>query len=193
MTVGNPEPTPETLVKSLLDVTVESWRFVRLFNRLLTKLDAGEQGRYRSHFRWFERKLEKSLLDAGMRIENVEGHQFDPGMAATPLESEEDAFALEIKSPGSARSSLRRWRPRLSLGRARSPTKLILASCSKTSFVFHRRAYSGKERKSLVFSSVCRAGHCGGWLVLERNSAFKGKRSGCSMISCDRSTSRSGQ
>ena len=79
----------EDLTKSLLDVAVESWRFGRLFDRLLTKLDAGEQGRYRGQLRWFQRKLEESLTDAGMRIVNVEGHPFDPGMAATPLNIEE--------------------------------------------------------------------------------------------------------
>ena len=79
----------ERLTKSLLDVATESWRFGRLFDRLLTKLDAGEQGRYQSQFRWFQRKLEESLTDSGMRIVNLEGHSFDPGMAATPLNIEE--------------------------------------------------------------------------------------------------------
>ena len=79
----------EGLTKSLLDVVVESWRFSRLFDRLLTKLDAGEQGKYRGQFRWFQRKLEESLTDAKMRIVNVEGQPFDPGVAATPLNIEE--------------------------------------------------------------------------------------------------------
>ena len=83
------EPSSEILTNSLLDVTVESWRFVRLFDRLLAKLDAGEQGRYRGQLRWFQRKLEDSLTDAGMRIVNIEGHPFDLGMAATPLNIEE--------------------------------------------------------------------------------------------------------
>ena len=83
------EPCPRNLTKSLLDIAVESWRFGRLFDRLLTKLDAGEQGRYRGQLRWFERKLEESLNVAGMRVVNVEGHPFDPGMAATPLNIDE--------------------------------------------------------------------------------------------------------
>jgi len=83
------EPSPVDLTKSLLDIAVESWRFGRLFDRLLTKLDAGEQGRYRGQFRWFQRKLEESLNVAGMRVVNVEGHPFDPGMAATPLNIDE--------------------------------------------------------------------------------------------------------
>ena len=83
------KPDREVLTKSLLDVAVESWRLGRLFDRLLLKLDAGEQGRYRGQFRWFQRQLEDSLTDAGMRIVNVEGHAFDSGMAATPLNIEE--------------------------------------------------------------------------------------------------------
>ena len=93
------KPELKVLTKSLLDVAVESWRLGRLFDRLLLKLDAGEQGRYRRQFRWFQRKLEDSLTDAGMRIVNVEGHAFDPGIAATPLNieefSSEDALVVD--------------------------------------------------------------------------------------------------
>ena len=89
MTEDPRHPSPEALTKSLLDIAVESWRFGRLFDRLLTKLDAGEQSRYRGRFQWFQRKLEDSLGDAGMRIVNVEGHPFDPGVAATPLNIDE--------------------------------------------------------------------------------------------------------
>ena len=79
----------EVLTTSLLEIAIESWRFSRLCDRLLLKLDPVEQGRYRGQFRWFQRKLEGSLTDAGMQIVNVEGHAFDPGMAATPLNIEE--------------------------------------------------------------------------------------------------------
>jgi len=84
-----PHPTPAELTKSLLDISVESWRFGKLFDRLLTKLDAGEQGRYRGQFRWFQKKLEESLEVAQLRVVNVEGHPYDPGMAATPLNIDE--------------------------------------------------------------------------------------------------------
>ena len=53
------------------------------------KLDAGEQSRYKSQFRWFLKKVEESLVEADLRLVNVEGHPFDPGMAATPLNIEE--------------------------------------------------------------------------------------------------------
>lgn len=81
--------TPEAMRDAVISMAVESWRFGRVFDRLLTKLDAGEQNRYKSQFRWFLKKVEEALEKAEMRIVNVEGHPFDPGMAATPLNIEE--------------------------------------------------------------------------------------------------------
>jgi len=81
--------TPESLIQSVINMAVESWRFGRVFERMLMKLDAGEQSRYKSQFRWFIKKIEESLTEAGLRLVNVEGHPFDPGMAATPLNIEE--------------------------------------------------------------------------------------------------------
>ncbi len=78
-------PGFEELTNSLADIAVESWRFGKMFDRILAKLDVGEQGRYRSQFRWFQKKLNLSLKDAGLWIADLEGHDFDPGMAATPL------------------------------------------------------------------------------------------------------------
>lgn len=79
----------DRLKESVISMAVESWRFGRVFERLLTKLDAGEQSRYKSQFRWYIKKVEEALEQADLRIVNVEGHPFDPGMAATPLNIEE--------------------------------------------------------------------------------------------------------
>jgi hypothetical protein len=81
--------SPESMREAVIDMAVVSWRFGRVFDRLLTKLDAGEQNRYKSQFRWFIKKVEEALEQADLRIVNVEGHPFDPGMAATPLNIEE--------------------------------------------------------------------------------------------------------
>jgi hypothetical protein len=82
---GQTTPSPETMRDAVISMAVESWRFGRVFDRLLLKLDAGEQKRYANQFRWFIKKVEDALEQADMRIVNVEGHPFDPGMAATPL------------------------------------------------------------------------------------------------------------
>ena len=83
------EPTKQALSQSLLNISVEAWRFGKLFDRLLSKLDAGEQGRYRNQFRWFQKKIDRSLGVAQLRVVNVEGHPYDPGMAATPINIDE--------------------------------------------------------------------------------------------------------
>jgi hypothetical protein len=79
----------EIMMQSVICMAVESWRFSRVFARMLRRLDAGEQARYESQFRWFVKKVDESLEQAGLRIVNVEEHPFDPGMAATPLNIEE--------------------------------------------------------------------------------------------------------
>ena len=79
----------DVLNQVVISMAVESWRVGRVFDRMLMKLDAGEQARYKSQFSWFIKKVEEALEDAELRIVNVEGHPFDPGMAATPLNIEE--------------------------------------------------------------------------------------------------------
>lgn len=75
----------EVLFKSLVDISVESWRFSRLFARLLSKLDAGEGDRYTSQYRYYLKRLEETLEGASLTLVNVEGQPYDPGVAATAL------------------------------------------------------------------------------------------------------------
>lgn len=86
------EETTKTIAglrEAMISMAVESWRVSRVFDRLLLKLDAGEQKRYLSQFRWFLKKVEAAMEQADMRMVNVEGQRFDPGMAATPLNIED--------------------------------------------------------------------------------------------------------
>ena len=76
-------------IDSLQDIAVESWRFVRLVDKLLMQLDAGERGRYQNQVRFFLRKLETNLASAGLKLVNLEGNPFDPGMAATAINIED--------------------------------------------------------------------------------------------------------
>lgn len=89
---SEPQTNTQSSVKlesTLLSMAIESWRFSKVFNRLLHKVDAGEQGRYLGQMRWFIKKIEESLAESGLKLVNVEGQQFDPGMAVTPLNIEE--------------------------------------------------------------------------------------------------------
>ncbi|MDR1314064.1 MAG: hypothetical protein LBQ12_10315 [Deltaproteobacteria bacterium] len=70
-------------------MAVESWRFGRVFLRLLARADAGEQGRFESQLRWFVKKVEEAMGEAGMKIVTLEGSPYDPGMPATPVNIED--------------------------------------------------------------------------------------------------------
>lgn len=80
---------PVLLRESVISMVVESWRVSRVFERILNKLDAGEKTRYVSQFRWFMKKVDEALLQANMKVVNVEGQVFDPGMAATAINIDE--------------------------------------------------------------------------------------------------------
>jgi hypothetical protein len=76
---------PKQLEEILIDIAVESWRFSRLFERVVKKLDAGEAGRYVNQLRYFLKRVEENLDAAGFKLVNVEGQPFDAGMAASAL------------------------------------------------------------------------------------------------------------
>jgi hypothetical protein len=82
-------PAPKAMQEAIVSMAVESWRVGRVFDRMLLKLDASEQSRFQSQFRFFAKKVEEALELTDLRVVNVEGHPFDPGIAATPLNIEE--------------------------------------------------------------------------------------------------------
>jgi hypothetical protein len=77
--------TKDQLESSLIEIAVESWRFSRLFARVVNKLDAGESARYVNQLRYFQKKVEESLEASGLKFVNVEGKPFETGMAASAL------------------------------------------------------------------------------------------------------------
>lgn len=79
----------DAIEASLIDIAVESWKFSRVFSRALSKLDAGEAGRYVSQVRYFQKRLEQGLESAGLKLVNLEGQLFDVGLAASPLNAED--------------------------------------------------------------------------------------------------------
>jgi hypothetical protein len=70
---------------TIIDLAVESWKFSRLFVRAIAKLDAGEAPRYMSQLLYFQKRLEEGLATADLRLVDVEGQVFEPGIAASAL------------------------------------------------------------------------------------------------------------
>jgi hypothetical protein len=85
MMATSEEPKFEQCERSLVEVAVESWRFSRLFARIVAKLEASEANRHANQLRYFQKKVEDSLDAVGLKLVNVEGHPFDAGMAASAL------------------------------------------------------------------------------------------------------------
>lgn len=71
--------------EGLLALAVESWRFSRVFLRMMSKLDAGEKGRFESQLRWYLKRLTETLEASGLRLVSIEEQSFDVGIAATAL------------------------------------------------------------------------------------------------------------
>lgn len=79
----------------IVRIVTENWRLMKLFMKVITKLDASEANRYFNQVRYFQKTIHDSLEEAGMKLVNLEGQFFDPGMAATPLNIDE--FETEDK------------------------------------------------------------------------------------------------
>lgn len=79
----------DSLRQPFIDMAVESWRFGKLFHRVLEKLDPTEATRYASQLRYFQKRLDDSLQLAGLWVVSLDGQQYDPGMAASPLNMED--------------------------------------------------------------------------------------------------------
>lgn len=74
---------------ALIELAIDSWKFARLFTRVISKLDAGEQARYANQMRFFQKRIDSAAEVAGARIVTIEGQPFEPGMAASPLNLED--------------------------------------------------------------------------------------------------------
>ena len=81
--------TNEKLTNSLISLASELFRFQQVFSKAISKLELDEQSKYSSQFAWFSKKVLKAIDEANLRIVDVNGQLYDPGMAVTPLNIED--------------------------------------------------------------------------------------------------------
>lgn len=94
----------QKLQDSLVAIAAETFRFQHVYSKVLSKLDIDEQAKYSSQFTWFTKRVTKALDEAGLRIVDVNGQLYDPGMAVTPLniedfETEDILFVVQTMEP----------------------------------------------------------------------------------------------
>ena len=78
-------PTSERSETALIHIATDTWRLLKLMERVLGKLDAGDGQRYAGQLRYFKQQIESNLESAGFKLVNLEGQLFDPGIAASAL------------------------------------------------------------------------------------------------------------
>lgn len=83
------EKSVEDHKDAIINLAIESWRFAKNYERVVSRLNTNQTRRYTRQLQQFVQKTEESLEDIGLRIVNVEGYPYDPGMAATPLNIED--------------------------------------------------------------------------------------------------------
>src|ERR1700682_1523098 len=71
--------------EALIGVVLDSWRFAKVSSRAITKLDAGDGAGYISQYRYYLKRLTEHLERIDLRLVNIEGQQYDTGIAATAL------------------------------------------------------------------------------------------------------------
>jgi len=74
---------------TVIALSVEAWKFTRLFQRAVGKLEMSEQSRFISQARFFQKRVDAVLEQNNVRLESLEGQLFEPGLAATPLNADE--------------------------------------------------------------------------------------------------------
>jgi len=71
--------------KILMDIAVNSWRFSCRAEHLRQKLSLQDQKRFDNQIRYFKKQIEDSLLEVGLKIVNLEGLEYENGMAVVAL------------------------------------------------------------------------------------------------------------
>ena len=75
----------ERLIESITDIAVETYRLRGVFMRAIREAGPDEQKKYTSRFSWFEKKVLRAMEEADIRLVDLTGQRYDPGMPVTPL------------------------------------------------------------------------------------------------------------
>ena len=66
----------EQLQGSLVVIASELFRFQRVFEKAVSKLEIDERNKYKSQYAWFSKKVNKALEEADLKLLNLEGQLY---------------------------------------------------------------------------------------------------------------------
>lgn len=75
----------DVLATTLVDMAIESWRFLRVMDRVVHSLDADQQRRVLSRFHYFQKRIGDALEGVDLKLVLLDGSPFGPGLAATAV------------------------------------------------------------------------------------------------------------
>lgn len=92
------------LQASLVSIASEMFRFQHVFEKIVSRLEIDEQKKYLSQYAWFSKRVYQALDLAGLRLIDITGELYDPGMAVSALNLEDfDAndtlFVVQMMEP----------------------------------------------------------------------------------------------
>jgi len=67
------KPTLESLSRALASICEETWRFRKVFERLLVHVSPTERIPYIKQQKWFEQKLKDALMESGLAHDDLGG------------------------------------------------------------------------------------------------------------------------
>lgn len=83
------EISEDKLVKVLVDIALEEWRFHNVFNRAMSKLEYADSKRYSNQYTWLSKKITLALQETGFWFIDSTGEAYDPGMRINILNMDE--------------------------------------------------------------------------------------------------------
>lgn len=81
----SPSSVDPVATDPLINICVESWRFAKVYTRVVSKLDAAEQAKYLSKVRYFIKQVEDTLKLTGISLVTLEGEPFEPGLPVNAI------------------------------------------------------------------------------------------------------------
>ena len=75
----------EKLIEAIEDIASETFRLRGVFMRVMRSAEPDEQKKYMSQFAWFEKRVCRAMEEADVRVVDLTGQKYDPGMPVTPL------------------------------------------------------------------------------------------------------------
>lgn len=74
---------------NIIKITTDYWRLLALSAKITNNLEHAEKVKYSNQLRYFFKSIQRNLIECELEIVNLEGQNFDIGMAATAINMDE--------------------------------------------------------------------------------------------------------